>query len=143
MKRIVIFFLAVVVIAGASAFVTLQLCDPAMHGNHSAAHAWLHRELNLTDEQERVLQPIETKFSEEHARLEAAIATARRDLARAMAEDKSYTPRVVAAVAAVNERLGDMQRASIRHVFDMRSVLSSEQGEKLLSLAQKALEQTH
>ena len=143
MKRLILFFLGVVVVAGLSAFITVQLCEPELRGNHAAAHAWLHRELKLTSEQERALAPIETKFSEEHERLEAAILEARRTLARAMAEDKAHTPRVVAAVEAVHQRMGDMKRASIRHVFDMRTVLSPEQGDKLLVLAQKALEQTH
>lgn len=143
MKKIIAFFIAVVAVAGLSAFVTLQLCEPELRGDHGAAHTWLHRELKLTSEQARALEPIEAKFAEEHRRLEAAIVEAKRSLAQAMAEDKAYTPRVTTAVEDVHQRMGDMKRASIRHVFEMRSVLSPEQGEKLLTLAQKALEQTH
>ena len=68
---------------------------------------------------------------------------AKRALAHAMAEDKVYSPRVATAVESVHQRMGDMKRASIRHVFDMRTVLSPEQGDKLLTLAQRALEQSH
>ena len=106
--------------------------------------AWTYSDADFfAAEQERVLQPIESKFAEEHERLEAAIAHAKRELSAAMAEEKLYSPRVVAAVETVHQRMGDMKRASIRHVFDMRSVLSPEQGEKLLSLAREALEQSH
>jgi Spy/CpxP family protein refolding chaperone len=143
MKKVVAFFIAVVAVAGVSAFVTLQVCEPKLRGEHAAAHAWLHHELKLTSEQERALDPIEAKFAEEHQRLEAAIVEAKRALAQAMAEDKAYSPRVVTAVESVHQRMGDMRRASIRHVFDMRTVLSPEQAEKLLTLAQRALEQSH
>lgn len=143
MKKIVAFFVAVIAVGAASAFITLQVCEPEMRGDHASAHTWLHRELKLTTEQERALEPIEAKFAEEHQRLETGIREAKRALAQAMAEDKAYTSRVVAAIETVHQRMGDMKRASIRHVFDMRGVLSPEQGDKLLALAQKALEQTH
>jgi hypothetical protein len=64
------------------------------------------------------------------------------ELARAIKEDKAYTPRVAAAVEHVHHCMGDLQKTSIEHVFAMRAVLSPEQGEKLLSLAQRALEQS-
>ena len=38
------------------------------------------------------------------------------------------------------QRMGDLQKASIEHVFEMRTVLSPEQGDKLLALARKILE---
>jgi hypothetical protein len=38
--------------------------------------------------------------------------------------------------------MGDLQKASIKHVFAMRAVLSPEQGDKLLVLARQALEQS-
>ena len=139
MKRVVLFFLAVVVVAGAAGFGTLRLSD---HGprEHVAAHDWLHRELKLTAEQERALEPIETRFSVKERECAAALAEANRNLARVMGEEKAYGPRVAAAVEAVHQRMGDLQKASIEHVFEMRTVLSPEQGEKLLALAQKILE---
>jgi hypothetical protein len=57
-----------------------------------------------------------------------------------MGEEKGYGPRVAACVEVVHQRMGDLQKASIEHVFEMRSVLSPEQGDKLLTLAQKILE---
>lgn len=143
MKKVVAFFVAVVAVAGLSAFVTLLLCEPERRGEHAAAHAWLHRELKLTSVQERALEPIETQFAEEYRRLETALVEAKRALARAMAKDKVYSPGVATAVESVHQRMGDMKQASIRHVFDMRAVLSPEQGDKLLTLAQRALEQSH
>jgi nickel and cobalt resistance protein CnrR len=143
MKRIVFFFLAVVLVAGLAGFGTLQLSDKGPRGDDVAAHEWLHRELKLTGEQERALEPVETKFAEKQRQLSAALLEANRALARAMGEEKGYTPRVAAAVETVHQRMGDLQKASIEHVFDMRGVLSPEQGDKLLALARKSLEESH
>lgn len=139
MKRVLLFFVAVVVVAGLAGFGTLQLSD---HGprEHVAAHKWLHDELKLTPDQERALEPVEAKFGAKERELAAALREANRALARVMGEDKTYTPRVAAAVEVVHHRMGDLQKASIEHVFEMRAVLSPEQGDKLLALAQKILE---
>lgn len=140
MKRVVLFFLAVVFVAGLAAWGAIHISGHDAHPNRGAAHAWLHRELKLTADQERALGPVETRFAEKEQKLSSAFAEANRELGRAIAEEKHFTPRVAAAVETVHQRMGDLQKASIEHVFDMRSVLTPEQGEKLLSLAQKALE---
>jgi nickel and cobalt resistance protein CnrR len=139
MKRVVLFFAAVVVVAGLAGFATLQLSS---HGprEHVAAHHWLHKELKLTADQERALEPVETKFSVKEREFATALLDANRSLARIMGEEKAFTPRVVDAVEVVHQRMGDLQKASIEHVFEMRTVLSPEQGDKLLALAQKILE---
>lgn len=139
MKRIVLFFGAVVIVAALAGFGTLKLSD---HGprEHVAAHNWLHQELKLTAEQERALEPVEAKFGVKQRELAAALSEANRALARAMGEEKGYTTRVAAAVEVVHQRMGDLQKASIEHVFAMRSVLSPEQGDKLLAHAQKILD---
>lgn len=139
MKRVILFFVAVVAVAGLAGFGTVQLSS---HGprEHTAAHDWLHRELKLTSEQERALEPVEARFGAKERELAAALLDANRSLARVMGEDKAYSPRVAAAVEAVHQRMGELQKASIEHVFEMRAVLSPEQGDKLLTLAQKILE---
>ena len=133
------FFVAVVVLAALAGFATLKVSSRGPR-EHVAAHDWLHRELKLTAEQERALEPIEAKFSVKERELAAALLEANRSLARIMGEEKNSTPRVAAAVEVVHQRMGDLQKASIEHVFEMRTVLSPEQGDKLLALAQKILE---
>lgn len=140
MKRVILFFLAIIIVAGLAGFGTLQLSDHGLHGRHTAAHDWLHRELKLTEDQERALGPVEVRFGAKERELATMLLEANRDLARAMREDKAYTPRVAAAVEVVHRRMGDLQKASIEHVFEMRAVLSPEQGDKLLVHAQKILE---
>jgi hypothetical protein len=142
MKKIAILFTSVVVVAALATFVTLRWTESRATPSVVAAHEWLHRELKLTEAQHNALEPIESKFVEKQHRLAGALHDANVQLAHAMAEDKAYTPRVAAAVEHVHHCMGDLQKASIEHVFEMRAVLSSEQGDKLLSLAQRALEQS-
>lgn len=138
MKALAFFFLTVVAVAAVSSFCTMRwtasrppaALDP---------HAWLHRELDLTEAQHAALEPVEARFATKQSELTERLRAANRDLARAMGEDKAYTPRVAAAVETIHHRMGDLQKASIEHVFEMRAVLSPAQGDKLLHLAQEAL----
>ena len=142
MKNIVFFFVSVVVVAALSAFCTLHWSESrSATVNDVAAHKWLHQELQLTEAQHKALEPIEAKFAEKEHRLAEQLRAANLKLARVMAADKSYTPRVAAEVEMVHHCMGDLQKASIEHVFEMRAVLTPEQGDKLLGLAQHALEQ--
>lgn len=143
MKKVAGFFLAVALVAGLAAFCTLRWTESRVASvNDVAAHKWLHQELNLTEEQHKALEPVEAKFAETQMRLAGQLRTANQDLARLMAQDKTYTPRVAAAVEMVHHCMGDLQKASIEHIFEMRAVLTPEQGDKLLTLAQRALEQS-
>lgn len=142
MKNLALLFVTVIVAAALSAFcathwMTSRSTDPLVAG-----HEWLHSELQLTEAQQNALEPIEAQFAEKQRRLIEQLHAANLDLARVMAEDKAYTPRVAAAVEMVHHRMGDLQKASIEHLFAMRSVLTPDQSDKLLKLAQRALEQT-
>jgi nickel and cobalt resistance protein CnrR len=141
MKKVLLFFALVAVVAGVAAFCATHWIENRTALNDIAAHEWLHRELNLTEAQHEALEPIEAKFAERQRTLTAALREANVQLARALGEEKAYTPRVAAAVENVHHCMGDLQKASIEHVFAMRAVLTPEQGDKLLALAQRTLEQ--
>lgn len=142
MKRVGLFFLAVALVTGLASFAMVRWTARPSSANAGDAHAWLHRELNLTAEQEKALEPVEAAFAEKHQRLESALREANRHLAGVIAEDKAASPRVAAAVEHVHHCMGDLQKASIEHLFAMRAVLSPEQGDKLLKLAQRSLEES-
>ncbi len=142
MKKPLFFLLAVAIIAALSCFATLHLAQHRVTPDEVTSHEWLHKELNLTRAQLKALEPTEAQFGDRQRQLAQALRAANRDLARAMAEDKAYTPRVAAAVEHVHHCMGELQKVSIEHVFAMRAVLSPEQGDKLLALAQQALEQS-
>ena len=141
MRSIALFFVAVIAVAALSAYCAVHW----MAGHSSAvpvsAHEWLHTELQPTEAQHKALEPIETQFAEKQRQLVAQLHSANLELARIIGEEKGYTPRVAAAVEHVHHCMGDLQKASIEHVYAMRSVLTPEQGDKLLKLAQRALEQ--
>ena len=138
MKTVVAFFLTVVAVAAISSLCTLRWAAGRPPSSLSA-HEWLHRELNLTAAQHTALEPVEERFALKQRALAAQLRAANRALADAIGEDKAYTPRVAAAVETIHHRMGDLQKASIEHIFEMRAVLSPSQGDKLLRLAQQAL----
>ena len=142
MKKVALFLAAIAAVAAIACYVTMRMSQRQVTSDDIASHEWLHRELKLTEAQHKALEPIEQGFGEKQRKLAEALREANRQLAQAMAEDKAYTPRVTAAVEHVHHRMGELQKVSIEHVFAMRSVLTPEQGDKLLSLAQQALEQS-
>ncbi len=93
----------------------------------SGLHSFVHNELTLTADQEAQLEAIENRFSAEQQQLELASRSANARLARAMEQEQQYGPEVAAAIDAVHAAMGDLQKATIRHVFAMRSILSPAQ----------------
>ena len=141
MRNIALFFVAVIAAAALSAVFATRWASSRSAEPALTAHEWLHSQLHLTEAQHEALEPVEAQFAEKERQLVGQLHAANMDLARVMGEDKAYTPRVAAAVEMVHHRMGDLQKASIEHVFAMRSVLTKEQSDKLLELAQRTLEQ--
>ena len=95
--------------------------------HESGLHGFVHNELALTAEQEAKLEVIENRFATEQRQLELASRSANVRLAQAMEQEHEYGPEVAAAIDAVHEAMGDLQKATVRHVFAMRSILSPAQ----------------
>jgi Spy/CpxP family protein refolding chaperone len=140
MKTVLGFFAAVVAIAALSAFGTLRWAAAHPPMTSVDSHHWLHNQLHLTAEQRTALEPVETHYAEKQHRLMAQLRIANRELAGAIGEGKAYSPEVSAAVERIHRYTGEMQKLSIEHVFEMRQVLTPVQGDKLIQLAQQALE---
>lgn len=92
-------------------------------------HAMVHHDLDLTADQERRLEILETRFAQRRAALEAELRTANAELAAAMASSKRYGPEVQAAVDHFHHAMGELQKETIEHVFEMRSLLDPAQAE--------------
>lgn len=140
MKTVFGFFVAVIAVAVLSAFCTLQWKAAHPPTAPADSHEWLHDQLKLTPAQHAALDPVEARYAHKQHLLMGQLHDANRELARAMGEEKAYSPAVSAAVEKIHQRMGEMQKLSIEHVFEMRQVLTPEQGDKLLHLAQQALE---
>lgn len=90
-------------------------------------HEVVHRDLNLSPEQERRLDVIEGRYGVERRRLEGDVRAANRELATAIKGGDKTSPEVDAAVDHLHMAMGALQKATIAHVFDMRAVLTPAQ----------------
>ena len=90
-------------------------------------HQFVHDELELSPEQNSRLEALESRYAVEKSELEASLRAANARLARAMEPEHEYGPEVSAAIDDVHEKMGALQKATVRHVFDMRELLDPDQ----------------
>ena len=142
--RLTALLVAVAVVASVSCFMTGRWVShqhpPGTGNGADAAHQWVHRELNLTREQDQALHAIEQRYAARREELKAAIHQANAELARAVREGRAASPKVSAAVDKIHRAQGELQKVTLEHVFEMRQALSPEQYDKLLNLTASALE---
>lgn len=96
-------------------------------GGEPALHAMVHHGLDLTTDQERRLEVIEARFAARRQALEAELRNANAELATAIARSHRYGPEVQAAVDHFHRAMGELQKETIVHVFEMRGVLTPTQ----------------
>lgn len=113
----------------------------APHPNQIDAHVWLHEQISITAEQDEKLSKIEKNFADKQRELRQKIHVGNLELAAAMLEDKAFSARVTEAVEQIHHAQGELQKATIEHIFDMQTVLTPRQAEKLNKLAADALVQ--
>ena len=129
-------------IVAALAFGACWFVGNSFMGHHDVVHdphQWLHEQLALTVEQDDKLVPIEEKFSSRKKQLEAEIMAANHMLAEAINEDGRYSPRVKEAAERIHKAQGELQEATLEHLFKMHNVLTPPQRKKLNSLTTDAL----
>lgn len=95
----------------------------------SALHAMVHEELSLSAEQEDRLSVVEATFAQRRQTLETEMQKANAELAAAIRVSETAGPEVEAAVHHFHDAMGDLQAATIDHVFAMRAILTPEQRE--------------
>lgn len=105
------------------------------------ADKWLEVQLKLDNTQRARLAEIEARYNLRKAELGAKIRTANAALAKAIMEDKTYSPRVKAAEIAIHNSQGELKRATLEHFFELQPHLTPEQRETLIRLAANALYQ--
>jgi Spy/CpxP family protein refolding chaperone len=125
-------------VAVAACFVTFRFLVP-LRVNSVPTHEWIHQQLNLTADQIIALEPIEEQFQQRKDELLAQIRSANKELAQAIKENQVYSTRVSAAIEKIHRAQGELQEATLRHVFNMKATLTSEQYKKLLDLTAAAL----
>lgn len=139
-RSLFFFALAVVLIAGASCYLGSRL----MHtfcSHRGDAHEWIHQQLVITPEQEKALEPYEQSFKEKKKHYSEQIHLENMELAEAILDHQGDSPQVSAALEKIHKSQGELQKATIEHVFEMKNVLNPEQYKKLLDLTVDALYQ--
>lgn len=99
----------------------------------------LHRELNLTSEQERRIEALEGQFADRRKALEEEMRAANRDLAAAIAAEPVYGMRARTAIERFHAAESQLQELTVQHVLSMRTVLTPEQMTRFDQEISKAL----
>lgn len=118
-----------------------RLVQPEMHHNGAELHALMHDGLDLDPAQERALEKLERDFAARRAGLEAQLKADNAALAEAIAAEHQYGPRVSAAVDATHRAMGDLQKATLEHIFAMRAILRADQQAKFDAAVAESLAQ--
>ena len=89
--------------------------------------AIVRNDLKLTGEQMVELQNIENRYYDRRIQLRSHVADANRELADALMNDMAFGREAQEASQHVERGLGDLQRATIVYVLEVRDVLTPEQ----------------
>ncbi len=142
MKRVpsIALFLAIIVlVAAGAAGIGATLFAKWREPSRVTAHEWVHTQLDLTAEQAAELVPIERSYDERRDRLAAALQRANGALADAILADAQDSENVSRAIEEIHLRMGDLQKETIGHVFEMKAVLTPDQYDRLIELTAAAL----
>ena len=99
----------------------------------------IHRQLNLTAEQDRQVDELEAQFQMHEKLVKAEMRAANHELAAALDQEHAYGPRAQAAMDRFHKAEEDLQASTIKHVLAMRAVLKPEQARILDQTIHKAL----
>tara|TARA_R110002072_G_scaffold18082_5_gene68055 strand:- start:180 stop:638 length:459 start_codon:yes stop_codon:yes gene_type:complete len=111
--------------------------------HHHAAgdmHALFHHDLNLNAQQDKHLTVIEKDFRRQKALLEEQMKLANMELAEAIKDGGYSSSQVQAVVDKIHGTMGDLQKLTLQHLADMRSILSEDQNK---TLEEKVVEQLY
>lgn len=129
----------VFLVAAVAACLSLAIYTKWQRPAYQNAHDWIHTQLNLTAKQDEALVPIEKNYRAKRHDLEQQLLLANRELAEAILSDGRESDRVHVAIEKIQVHMGALQVLTIRHVFEMKPVLTAEQYTKLLNLTANAL----
>jgi Spy/CpxP family protein refolding chaperone len=93
-------------------------------------HEIVHKGLDLSPEQRRKIDAIEARFAERRLTLEERVQAANRELAEAITVSNGDSRAVQPAVDHFHDAMGDLQQATIAHIFEMRSVMTDAQARR-------------
>lgn len=110
---------------------------PAQPG--AELHDVLHHRLALDADQEARLKELEQRFAVERRALELELRADNARLAEAIEAEHGNGPRVAAAVDRSHAAMGELQKATLAHIFAMRQLLRPDQTAQFDRAVVKAL----
>lgn len=140
LRRLLIAAISVVILALVGVWIG-RMIQPQAHHSGAELHALMHDDLDLDPVQERSLDVLERDFAAKRKALEARLKADNARLAEAIAAEHEYGPRVSAAVDATHVAMGDLQKATLEHIFAMRAILRPEQQAKFDAAVAESLAQ--
>ncbi|KRC81107.1 periplasmic heavy metal sensor [Sphingomonas sp. Root241] len=105
----------------------------------SELHDVLHHQLKLDAGQEARIEVIERQFAMRRRALELELRAANARLADAIQAEHGNGPKVAAAVDSSHVAMGELQKATLAHIFAMRQILHPDQADKFDRAVVKAL----
>jgi hypothetical protein len=102
-------------------------------------HDVLHHKLALDAEQEARLQVLEQRFAVQRRAFELELRADNARLAEAIEAEHGNGPRVAAAVDQSHAVMGELQKATLAHIFAMRQLLRPSQTGQFDQAVVKAL----
>lgn len=93
-------------------------------------HEIVHEHLDLSPEQHREIEGLEARFANQRVALEGRVQAANRELAEAIKVSNGDSRVVQPAVDHFHDAMGDLQQATIAHIFEMRSVMTDSQARR-------------
>lgn len=132
--------LAILTIAFSSLYIGQKLLKKHDgHHQHSSAHQFLHKKLNITEKQEKALERLEAKYQKRKEYFEEVMRLANMELANNIGQDKSYSVNVEKSVDEIHKAMGGLQKLTLEHLFEMQNILDDKQNEDLIELITNSL----
>jgi len=105
----------------------------------SELHELLHHQLQLDATQKARIEMAEQQFAVRRHALELELRAANARLADAIQTEHGNGPQVAAAVDASHHAMGELQKATLTHIFAMRQILRRDQTDAFDRAVVKAL----
>jgi nickel and cobalt resistance protein CnrR len=136
--RLILCVIAAFVAAIGGVFVGRALLPgPSQPG--AELHDVLHHQLALDANQEARLKELEQRFAVQRRALELELRADNARLAEAIQAEHGNGPRVAAAVDRSHAAMGELQKATLAHIFAMRQLLRPDQTAQFDRAVVKAL----
>lgn len=119
--------LVLVAVSGAGgAWIGARLLQPQIN-THTEFHDRLFSELRLSDDQQKLMDALEAQYATENRAHRERLAAANLALADAIEREDAYGVEVEHAVDNVHAAMLDLQKSTIRHLYEMRDILNTDQ----------------